>query len=91
MEQSVQDQLMGITLFFNSLYYNYLFQACWNLATYKFHSQLETYDDFNDDTADVNEETRLINGSSYKKVSQFLNANMKKPKVLNFKVFPDEL
>ncbi|KAL9327459.1 hypothetical protein ACSQ67_008104 [Phaseolus vulgaris] len=47
------------------------------------NGQLETYDDFNDDTADVNEETRLINGSSYKKVSQFLNANMKKPKVVS--------
>lgn len=69
-------------LLFYSLHY--LFQTCWNLATYKFHSQLETYDDFNDDTEDVNGEGRLINGSSYKKVSQFLNANMKKPKVLKF-------
>ncbi|QCD83129.1 U3 small nucleolar RNA-associated protein 3 [Vigna unguiculata] len=47
------------------------------------NGQLETYDDFNDDTEDVNGEGRLINGSSYKKVSQFLNANMKKPKVVS--------
>ncbi|KAK7345970.1 hypothetical protein VNO80_20483 [Phaseolus coccineus] len=47
------------------------------------NGQLETYDDFNDDTAEVNKEARLINGSSYKKVSQFLNANMKKPKVVS--------
>lgn len=79
---------MGMTLFF--YFKQYLFQTCWNLAKYKFHSQLETYDDFNDDTEDVTREGRLINGSSYKKVSQFLNANMKKPKVLNFKVLPDE-
>ncbi|WVZ26128.1 hypothetical protein V8G54_004672 [Vigna mungo] len=47
------------------------------------NGQLETYDDFNDDTEDVTREGRLINGSSYKKVSQFLNANMKKPKVVS--------
>lgn len=51
---------------------------------------LETYDDFNDDTMDANGEARLINGSVSKRVSQFLNANMKKPKVLNFKVLHDE-
>ncbi|XP_047150662.1 something about silencing protein 10 isoform X2 [Vigna umbellata] len=47
------------------------------------NGQLETYDDFNDDNEDVTREGRLINGSSYKKVSQFLNANMKKPKVVS--------
>lgn len=67
-----------------------MFQACWNLlAIYKFHSQLETYDDFNDDTVDANGKATLINGSDSKKVSQFLNA-MKKPKVLNLKVLHDE-
>lgn len=80
---------MGIASLFYPLHY--LFQACWNLlATYKFHSQLETYDDFNDDTMDANGEARLINGYGSKQVSQFLNANMKKPKVLNFKVLHDE-
>ncbi|KAG5051726.1 hypothetical protein JHK87_003924 [Glycine soja] len=44
---------------------------------------LETYDDFNDDTMDANGEARLINGSGSKRVSQFLNANMKKPKVVS--------
>jgi len=57
------------------------------LSHFKFHSQLETYDDFNDDSMDVNEEATLINGSSYKKVSQFLNANMKKPKVTELQSF----
>ncbi|KAL5162983.1 Something about silencing protein 10 [Glycine soja] len=47
------------------------------------NGQLETYDDFNDDTMDANGEARLINGYGSKQVSQFLNANMKKPKVVS--------
>ncbi|TKY59141.1 Something about silencing protein 10 [Spatholobus suberectus] len=47
------------------------------------NGQLETYDDFNDDAVDANGEARLINGSGSKKVSQFLNANVKKPKVVS--------
>lgn len=47
------------------------------------NGQLETYDDFNDDTLDANGEVRLSNGSGSKKVSQFLSANLKKPKVVS--------
>ncbi|KAG4909295.1 hypothetical protein JHK87_055411 [Glycine soja] len=35
----------------------------------KLLDQLETYDDFNDDTIDANGEARLINGSGSKRVS----------------------
>lgn len=45
------------------------------------NGQLETYDDFDDDAVDVKGAARLVNGSS--KVSQFLNANLKKPKVVS--------
>ncbi|KAL2344866.1 hypothetical protein Fmac_006151 [Flemingia macrophylla] len=47
------------------------------------NGQLETYDDFNDDALDASGEARLSNGSSSKKVLQFLSANMKKPKVVS--------
>ncbi|KAK7400856.1 hypothetical protein VNO78_12164 [Psophocarpus tetragonolobus] len=47
------------------------------------NGQLETYDDFNDDTMDANGESKLIKDSGSKKVSQYLNANMKKPKVVS--------
>ena len=71
---------MGISLLLYPLCY--LFQAGWNLlSTDKFHSQLESYDDFNDDTVDAKGEARLTNGSDSKIVSQFLSGNMKKPKV----------
>ncbi|RDY08334.1 Something about silencing protein 10, partial [Mucuna pruriens] len=47
------------------------------------NGQLETYDDYNDDAVDANGKAILINGSGSKKVSQFLNATMKKPKVVS--------
>lgn len=59
--------------------------------------QLETYDDFDDDTANVEVPSRgLINGNassrSSRKLSQLVAANPNKPKVeasfeLNFKCF----
>jgi len=48
---------------------------------YKFHSQLATYDDF-DDAVVVNGPAGLSNGLVSSKVSSFVNANLKKLKVL---------
>ncbi|KAK7252078.1 hypothetical protein RIF29_35788 [Crotalaria pallida] len=45
------------------------------------NGQLETHDDFDDDAVDAKGAARLVNGSS--KVSQFLNANLKKQKVVS--------
>ncbi|XP_019424248.1 PREDICTED: something about silencing protein 10 isoform X2 [Lupinus angustifolius] len=45
------------------------------------NGQLETYDDFDDDAADVKGAARLVNGSS--KVSKILNASLKKTKVVS--------
>ncbi|XP_015944459.1 protein THALLO [Arachis duranensis] len=45
------------------------------------NGRLETYDDFVDDTADVKGAAGLVNGSN--KVAQYLNANLKKLKVIS--------
>ena len=45
-----------------------------------FCRQLETFDDFDDDAVDVKGAAGLVNSSN--KVSEYLNANLKKPKVL---------
>ncbi|OIW10160.1 hypothetical protein TanjilG_27911 [Lupinus angustifolius] len=64
------------------LSYSLLVSNIWNLlAVYQFHRQLERRDDFDDDAADVKGGGRWVNGSS--KVSQFLNANLKKPKLVS--------
>ncbi|KAK7319816.1 hypothetical protein RJT34_04544 [Clitoria ternatea] len=47
------------------------------------NGQLETYDDFDDDAMDAKGEARLSNGLGPSKVSHFLNANRKKPKVVS--------
>ncbi|KAI4299967.1 hypothetical protein L6164_033388 [Bauhinia variegata] len=47
------------------------------------NGRLETYDDFNDDAADVEEADRLGRSVGSSKISQFLNTNKKKPKVIS--------
>lgn len=66
----------------------YLFPTSRNLlATSKFHSQLATYDDFDDDAVDVKGPAGQSKGLS-RKISQFVNANyLKKPKVLKLKFY----
>lgn len=66
----------------------YLFPTSVNLLTiYKFHSQLATYDDFDDDAINVNGTAGLSNGHVSSKVSQFVNANLKKLKVLKLRFY----
>jgi hypothetical protein len=75
---------MGIALLLYILHL--LFPTSMNLlAIYKFHSQLATYDDFDDDAVDVNGPAGLSNGLVSSKVSQFVSANMKKLKVLKLR------
>jgi hypothetical protein len=57
------------------------------LTIYKFHSQLATYDDFDDDVVDVKGPAGLSNVLVSRKVSQFINANMKKLKVLKLRFY----
>ncbi|MED6109080.1 hypothetical protein PIB30_116840 [Stylosanthes scabra] len=45
------------------------------------NGRLETYDDFVDDMVDIKGAAGLVNGSN--KVTQYLNANLKKPKVIS--------
>lgn len=81
---------MGIDLLLYLLHYS--FPTSGNLlATCKFHSQLETYEDFDDDAVGVMGPAKLSNGLGSSKVSQFLNANLKKPKVLNLRFLLYEL
>jgi hypothetical protein len=75
---------MGIALLLYILHL--LFPTSMNLlAIYKFHSQLATYDDFDDDAVDVNGPAGLSNGLVSSKVSQFVSANLKKLKVLKLR------
>jgi hypothetical protein len=75
---------MGIALLLYILYL--LFPTSMNLlAIYKFHSQLATYDDFDDDAVDVNGPAGLSNGLVSSKVSQFVSADLKKLKVLKLR------
>jgi hypothetical protein len=65
-----------------------MFPLFGNLLTiYKFHSQLATYDDFDDDVVDVKGPAGLSNVLVSCKVSQFINANMKKLKVLKLRFY----
>jgi hypothetical protein len=65
-----------------------MFPLFGNLLTiYKFHSQLATYDDFDDDVVDVKGPAGLSNVLVSRKVSQFINANMKKLKVLKLRFY----
>lgn len=66
----------------------YFFPTSVNLlAIYKFHSQLATYDDFDDDAVNVNGTAGLSNGRVSGKVSEFVNANLKKFKVLKMRFY----